>query len=278
MGRPLEGLSGRREHAAVLSYCKHDRRMAVRLETIIEESMGIHISHNTIHSILKDEELAENHPKKTKQRKWVRYERRFSNSLWHTDYKQLDDGRWFIAYQDDASRFIVAYGVFENATMQNALKVLDKAIRNYGKPAQILTDHGSQFYSNEKDNAKRGVAVFEAKLVELGIKQVMARIRHPQTNGKLERFHLEIQKHLKSFEDESASNSVRDVKSDDSVGGPFYTTGITEPMSRLVKWYNNLPHMSLKDGKETPAEAYMRKQAPEGITTEEMESHAHAKS
>ena len=278
MGRPSEGLFGRREHAAVLSHCRHDRRMAVRLEILIEESMGIHIPHHTIHHILKDEELTENHPEKAKQRKWVRYERRFSNSLWHTDYKQLDDGRWFIAYQDDASRFIVAHGVFDNATMDNALKVLDEAIRSHGRPAQILTDHGSQFYANERNDARRGVSVFEAKLVELGIKQVMARVRHPQTNGKLERFHLEIQKHLKSFEEESASNNVRDVRSGDHVGNPFHTTGITDPVSRLVEWYNNLPHMSLKDGKETPAKAYVRKQAPLGTTPEEMNSHAHVKS
>ena len=29
----------------------------------------------------------------------------------------------------------------------------------------MLTDHGSQFYASEKENAKRGVAVFETKLV-----------------------------------------------------------------------------------------------------------------
>ena len=40
----------------------------------------------------------------------VRYERTYSNSMWHTDYKLLDDGRWFIAYQDDASRFLTGFG------------------------------------------------------------------------------------------------------------------------------------------------------------------------
>ena len=116
--------------------------------------------------------------------------------------------------------------------------------------------------------------MFEKKLVQLGIKQVMARVRHPQTNGKLERFHSEIKQHLKSFEDESASNTVRNADPDGHVGNPFHTAGATDPMTRLVDWYNNLPHMSLKDGKETPAEAYVRKQAPKDITAEEMESHA----
>ena len=76
---------------------------------------------------MKSNGLASDEPKKKGRRKWVRYEREHSNSMWHTDYKQLDDGRWFIAYQDDASRFVTGYGVFDNATTKNALAVLREA-------------------------------------------------------------------------------------------------------------------------------------------------------
>ena len=38
------------------------------------------------------------------------------------------NGKWIIAYLDDASRLITGYGVFENATAENALKVLKEAI------------------------------------------------------------------------------------------------------------------------------------------------------
>jgi hypothetical protein len=38
-------------------------------------------------------------------------------SLWHTDWYLIEDdrwrGKWFIAYLDDASRFIVGYGIFD---------------------------------------------------------------------------------------------------------------------------------------------------------------------
>lgn len=277
MGRPPGGLPGRREHSAVVSCCKRGRRMAVRLERIIMDAIGIHIPHHVIHGILRDEELAENQPKKAKKRKWVRYERRFSNSLWHTDYKQLPDGRWFVSYQDDASRLIVGFGVYNEPTSDHAIEVLGEAVKRYGRPAQVLTDHGSQFYANEKKDSRRGESTFEKKLVEMGIRHVMARIRHPQTNGKLERFHSEIEQHLKSFEEESASNTVRGSSPGDHVGSPFHTAGMTDPVARLVDWYNNLPHMSLKDGMETPAEAYLRKRAPKDITAEEMEGDLHAK-
>ncbi|MCE2508350.1 MAG: hypothetical protein J4G04_03490 [Nitrosopumilaceae archaeon] len=61
-----------------------------------------------------------------------------SNSMWHTDYMQLDDGRWFICYLVDASRFVTAWGGFPEATTENAIAVLEEAIKRYGKPASII--------------------------------------------------------------------------------------------------------------------------------------------
>ena len=150
--------------------------------------------------------MAANHPKKRKRRRRVRYERTHSNSLRHTDWKQIrggmHDSRWFLCHQDDASRFVTGYGIFDEATTENALIVLDEAVKNHGIPAAIMTDHGSQFYANEKeDAAKRGVSIFEERLAELGMRQILAGVRHPQTNGKLERLHGEIQRKLYRFEE-----------------------------------------------------------------------------
>ena len=147
MGRPANGLPGRRGHSAALSaYCKH--RYAVRTEGLTGQNEGMHILHNTICGIMGDNGLASRGPKKERRRKWVRYERTYSNSMWHTGYKQLDDGRWFIAYRDDASRLIVGHGVFAEATAEHAIDVLKEAIMGHGKPASILTDHGTRFYVN----------------------------------------------------------------------------------------------------------------------------------
>ena len=123
--------------------------------------------------------LASKERKKKQRRKWVRYERTYSNSMRHTDYKQLDDGRWFLCYEDDASRFVTGWGVFKEATTKNALKVLDQAITSHGKPAPIPTDHGSQFYANESEVKKKGYSEYEKTLVELGIKHILARVAHP---------------------------------------------------------------------------------------------------
>ena len=151
IGRPAKGLPGRREHAAVLSARTTKRLGAMRIESTIQANLGIHIPHNTIHGILLENDIAKEERQKKQRRKWVRYERKHSNSMWHTDYKQLDDKRWLIAYQDDASRFITGWGVFENATTQNAIIILEQTIKDHGKPASILTDHGPQFYANESE-------------------------------------------------------------------------------------------------------------------------------
>ena len=136
MGRCPNGIPGK-EHSVVLTYRQAIHLGADELESMIE-STGVHTPHNTIHTVLKSEGLANTESKKGGKRKWVRYERTYTNSMWHTDYKQLGDGRWFLCYEDDASRFVTGYGVFENATTENALKVLDEAIKHHGKPAPII--------------------------------------------------------------------------------------------------------------------------------------------
>lgn len=212
---------------------------AIFLERIIDAD-GIHIPHNTIHQILRSKGLAEEQPKKRKRRKWIRFERTYSNSMWHTDWKKLDNGGWFLCYQDDASRFIINHGVFAEATTENAILVLKEAIAKHGRPASILTDHGSQFYANQAEYKKKGASHFEQELVKLGIQHIMARVNHPQTNGKLERFHGEIQRKQKWF----------------------------DTIDELVHWYNyTKPHMSLDwDNLETPVKAFVRKMPQKGST------------
>ena len=95
-------------------------------------------------------------------------------------------------------------------------------------------------------SAERGKREFEKKLVEMGIKHSVARIRHHQTNGKIERFHSEIKQHLKSFERESVANTVRGAHTDGHVGNPFNTRCPTDPITRLVEWCNNIDTWHLK--------------------------------
>ena len=91
---------------------------------------------------------------------------------------------------------MTGHGVFEHATTENALLVLEEAIEKHGKPAAILSDRGAQFYANASEKKKKGISKFEKKLAELEIKHIVARPRHPQTNGKIERLFGELERKL----------------------------------------------------------------------------------
>ncbi|PSN90283.1 hypothetical protein B9Q03_04420 [Candidatus Marsarchaeota G2 archaeon OSP_D] len=111
---------------------------------------------NMVHTILEKHKLASDQKSKQKRRKWVKYEGKHTNSLWHTDQYMLMDrrwmGKWLMVYIDDASRFTADWGLLDEATTENAIYVLDKAISEYGKPATILTDHAPRFYANFGDS------------------------------------------------------------------------------------------------------------------------------
>ena len=185
-------------------------------------------------------------PKKGAGRGWVRSERTHSNSLWHAGYKRLDDGRRILCYEDDASRFVTGYGVFERATAQNALAVLNEAIKNHGKPASVMTGRGPPFYADEAGKGEG--SEFEKRLVGLDIRQTLARARLPRTSGKLKRLYGEMQRKLPEFE--------------------AILMRTSDPVDLFTKWYNyERPHMSLRYGKrETPWQAFQRKMAPQGAS------------
>ena len=165
---------------------EHPISGAIALEKILD-SKGVHIGHNRIHRILKEEGLAKEEPHKQRRRKWIRYERRYSNSLWHADWFEEREDQ-IILLEDDASRFITGYGVFSNATAKNSMLVLEQAVEYYGIPRQLMTDHGTQFTSLSRETcADPRPNEFQRILQSYGIKHIKARVKHPQSNGKVER-------------------------------------------------------------------------------------------
>jgi len=122
-----------------------------------------------------------------------RFEREHNNSLWQADFKLCDDDYWMISYQDDHSRFITGSVKIWSPTGENAVLLLDRAVRKYGVPRQILTDQGTQFKP-----AREEISVFRAHCTELGIEHITASVRRPTTCGKIEAFHkvYQVESHL----------------------------------------------------------------------------------
>jgi putative transposase len=201
-GRKTKPIS-QEEKKIVLETRQQHPLSAVTLEKLLNEK-GFHIGHNRIHKILKQEGLAKDEPHKQRRRTWVRYERRFSNSLWHADWFE-EHHEQIILFEDDASRFITGYGVFPNANTENSIYVLGQAITNYGRPKQMMTDHGTQFTSLPRETCQDPKEnMFQQLLKRYGILHIKARVKHPQSNGKVERAGQTIEqlkKHFLSWDD-----------------------------------------------------------------------------
>ncbi|MDG7051053.1 MAG: transposase [Nitrososphaerota archaeon] len=209
-GRPKSSPLASDERDSIIKMYKIYRVGACYLERKLKER-GIRAGHNRIHRVLLEEGFAMNEPRKQRGRKWVRYEREHSNSLWHVDWHEIKDlrwkGMWLIAYEDDSSRFVVGYGVYPTLTSAYSVDVLRRSIAAYGKPEQIISDHGSTFYAVESVRREKGLTEFEKFLIKEKITFIVGRVDHPQTNGKIEKFFDTFEKKVKYF------NSVDDFMS-----------------------------------------------------------------
>jgi putative transposase len=124
--------------------------------------------------------------------------------------------------------------VFSSENSRNSAKVVEKAIREYGKPKQFMTDHGSSFTAQEREGyAKPGPTEFQKCLIKHEIKHIKARVKHPQSNGKVKRAFQSIYKYKLHF-------------------GTW---------RKAVGYYNfRRPHMSLENGRlRTPYKAFLDK-------------------
>lgn len=236
-GRKVRGIPEPQRQEVIALYKEHPL-CACMLERILDER-GIHLPHNRIHGILRDAGIARKEPKKSKRRRWIRYERRHSNSLWHTDWFKAPDGHLNIM-EDDASRFITGYGVFDRESSGNAATVFLLSSLAFKAPKQLMSDHGSSFYSLQRDGcAKHKPTAFQTTIHDTGTKHVLAGIKHPQTNGKVERVVQTLRKLKKHF---------------GTWDGALY-------------YYNYLrPHMSLSSNSlRTPYQAFIDKQRQKRI-------------
>lgn len=235
IGRPKKFIPRKHEELIEQKYEKY-RLNALYLEKVIFAENHIRIPHNTIHKVLISKGWAKEEPNKQKGRKaWIMYEREHSLSAGHLDWHDPGNGKQVCVVLDDASRKILAGNEFDNATEENSVKLVEEVIRKYGYIQIIretITDHGTQFYANKRDKDGKAEHGFEKFLEEHGVKHILCRYKHPQTNGKVEKWFDLYRVHRKRF--------------------PTF--------EEFVEWYNNRPHGSLNLRRaETPEQAFWRK-------------------
>ena len=204
-GRPKTSLS-EADKLLILEIHKEQNSGARRLETVIEHKYGRHIPHNSIHQVLLENGLAEENTKKKKRRKpYIRYQRDHSMSLVHLDWHTSKiNGKEVCVVLDDSSRFILAGGEFAVATAEISIGLVRKVLKDYGEVRgirEVVTDHGTQFFANKLDKNGESASSFGVFLAKNGINHILAGVRHPQTNGKIEKWYHTYEKSRKLFDD-----------------------------------------------------------------------------
>jgi transposase InsO family protein len=126
----------------------------------------------------------------------MRFERELPNELWQTDFKRVGHTATrseSLSLLDDASRFCLALAPLPDQKLASAWSALWEAFGEYGLPEQILSDNGPAF----RNNATWRWSLSDLRLMLLGIRSAHGRPYHPQTQGKIERFHGTLERELR---------------------------------------------------------------------------------
>ena len=153
-------------------------------------------SRPTIWRILKASGLITPQPHKRPKSSWIRFQAELPNEMWQADstYWRLGDGSELeiLNLLDDHSRFCLASVALRTVKAPDVLETFYLAAESYGYPAKFLSDNAAVF----SGKSRRGRVVLESELDRLGIESKHSSPYHPQTCGKVERFHQTLKRYL----------------------------------------------------------------------------------
>jgi len=123
----------------------------------------------------------------------IRFERESPNELWQMDFKAVDRSDYkAFSVLDDCSRFCLHFAPLADLKTVTTFRALWDLFGEYGLPERILADNGPPFGCT----AAHGPTQLEAMLWLLDINTSHGRPYHPQTQGKVERFHRTAQEDI----------------------------------------------------------------------------------
>ena len=153
------------------------------------------IAEGSVYAIMRRLNMNEPLPRPRKKHAYVRFEREHSNSMWQTDWKQIDAERWLTAYLDDHSRFVPGAVIAETPTTAASIGLLEACVEEWGRPREVLTGHDVQYVP-----VRGGTGAFGSRLGELGIKHILGAVGKPTTTGKIERWWGTVDREAWRFE------------------------------------------------------------------------------
>ncbi len=171
----------------IISLRKQTGWGAKRIKQILNH---LGISHITINNVIKEKGLTRKEGNRSQRAKYIRFQRKHANSLWHIDDSEYGEKGKIIAIIDDCSRYCLGILHIETVNTNIATKFLDEIIKTFGRPEQIISDNGSPYGLKSKHSR------FDRWCKKNKIIHIRTRIKRPQTNGKVERLFQTIKKEI----------------------------------------------------------------------------------
>ena len=166
---------------------------ARKLRVVLERD-GIVLARNTVHRILLRYGLiryCDQHAPALQ-----RFEREQPNELWQMDFKGpkgWPQTAGPLSVLDDHSRYVLVLAANGSTNGRPVQEQLENAFQNCGVPEAMLMDHGVPWWNPQSPSGRTKLSLW---LMQQGIRLCWSRVRHPQTQGKIERFHGSLQRAL----------------------------------------------------------------------------------
>jgi len=150
---------------------------------------GLHVAPRTVDRIIRRQGLTRRDVAPAAAP--TRFVRAAANDLWQMDakgsYPVQPRGQCHpLSVVDDHSRYAVALVALPALETTGVQRVLTRCFERYGVPRGMLMDHGVPWWSAANGHGLTALSVF---LLRQDIRLHYGRVRHPQTQGKVERFH-----------------------------------------------------------------------------------------
>jgi transposase InsO family protein len=172
------------ERGAIIGYCRERLEQGYRRLTyqMMDENI-VAASCSAVYTVLRRAGLSKKWAISAEERKSGFEQPRSVHEQWHTDFSYIRIGGnyyYFVAVLDGYSRMVLAWDLFMSMESWTVQTVVQEAKEGYpqAKP-RLITDNGSQFISGD----------FQELMRLLEMRHTLIRPGHPQSNGKLERFH-----------------------------------------------------------------------------------------
>ena len=164
----------------------------------------------TIHRVLQRRGFVTPQPQKRPRSSWIRFESQLPNETWQSDmtHWHLEDAQpvEIVNFIDDYSRSVLCSHVVPVATAAEVVRLFFATTDLYGLPSSVLSDNGA-IYTAAYRGSHTGL---EIELAMLGIRFKHGKPYHPQTQGKVERYHLTLKKWLRK---QPAAASIEELQS-----------------------------------------------------------------